>query len=183
MKKIIGNTLTVLLAGILIVLGYTAVSSKITGKAPSLFGYEMLTVLSGSMEPVLKTGSVIAVKPLENTEALKVKDVITYRAVDQPDMLITHRIKRIISKNGKRVFITKGDSNNIEDTIPVPENHVLFQYKGLMIPYVGEALAFSKTKTGILFLLIIPGILIFLWQFLKIWNDDHASGKRKEQIS
>lgn len=30
---------------------------------PQVFGYQLKTVLSGSMEPEIKTGSIIAVKP------------------------------------------------------------------------------------------------------------------------
>lgn len=78
--KIISNVITGVLFLLLIFMIFVVVSSKASGGEPNFLGYQLKTVLSGSMEPTFKTGSIIAVKPLSNTKNLKVKDVITFFA-------------------------------------------------------------------------------------------------------
>jgi signal peptidase len=58
-----------LVTGVLIILliGVAAlvIPAKISGEQPEIFGYQLKSVLSGSMEPGIQTGSVIAIKSLE----------------------------------------------------------------------------------------------------------------------
>lgn len=113
--KWVSNIVSVLMLLILIILIYYTVSSKMNGGKPHIFGYEMLTVLSGSMEPGIPTGSVIGVKPVEDTASLQVGDVITFKANASSDMLITHRIIEVQGEGNSLQFITRGDNNDARD--------------------------------------------------------------------
>ena len=75
-----------------------------------LFGLTPYTVLSGSMEPAYKVGSVIYVTKVDPS-TLKVKDPITF-VLD--GTTVTHRIIEIEDKGGLR-FYTRGDANNTPD--------------------------------------------------------------------
>ena len=66
--KIFSNLITAVLFINLILMAFLVVSSKASGGEPQAFGYQLKTVLSGSMEPTFKTGSIIAVKPVEAKE-------------------------------------------------------------------------------------------------------------------
>ena len=67
--------------------------SKVNGKTPSLFGYSVLRVSTGSMQPELMIGDVILGKSVDNPTALKVGDIITYRGSGQTEgLLVTHKV-------------------------------------------------------------------------------------------
>src|SRR5690625_1700966 len=88
MNRIITSVLMVLLVGVAVIV----LSTKLSGSEPQVFGHQMKTVLSGSMEPGIQTGSIIAVKPLNDENNLKKNDVITFK--EDANTLITHRIIR-----------------------------------------------------------------------------------------
>src|SRR5690625_7060455 len=85
----------VLLVGVAVIV----LSTKLSGGEPQVFGHQMKTVLSGSMEPGIQTGSIIAVKPVSDGNNLNKNDVITFK--EDADTLITHRIIEVTeTKNG-----------------------------------------------------------------------------------
>lgn len=79
------------------------------------FGYSLLIVSSGSMEPQIKTGNIILIK---KSKKYKINDVITFS--ENQKKLITHRI---IGKC-ENEFITKGDKNNTQDEEKINENEI-----------------------------------------------------------
>ena len=60
--KWINNIVSGILMILLISVASVVVITKVSGGEPQLFGYQLKTVLSGSMEPGIQTGSIIAVK-------------------------------------------------------------------------------------------------------------------------
>lgn len=79
---------------------------------PRLFGYQPYVVISASMQQSFPVGSLIFVRDATPDE-IQVGDPITFTT---GSMTITHRVMQIDSE--KRVFITKGDSNNISEITP-----------------------------------------------------------------
>lgn len=63
--KWINNIVSGILMILLISVATVVVISKASGGEPQLFGYQIKTVLSGSMEPDIQTGSIIGVKLAE----------------------------------------------------------------------------------------------------------------------
>ena len=82
--------------GVLAILVLTVIvfmGSKVNGKTPSLFGYSVLRVSTGSMQPELMIGDVILGKCVDDPTALKVGDIITYRGSGQTEgLLVTHKV-------------------------------------------------------------------------------------------
>lgn len=159
-RKVISNIITTVLFVNLIVMAILVISSKASGGEPQVFGYQLKTVLSGSMEPTFLTGSVIAVKPLdkEGRESLQKGDVITYMADEEK--LITHRIMGVIKSGEHVMYETKGDNNNAADMDPVLADNVRAIYTGFTIPYIGYFIDFAQSKEGSAILLIGPGVLL-----------------------
>ncbi|MEH7111451.1 signal peptidase I [Neobacillus niacini] len=170
-KKWIGRISSVIIYGVLICMIITVISTKINGGTPKVFGYEIMTVLSGSMEPSIKTGSIIAVKTIPNTAKLQKGDVITFKATDNPNTLITHRIIEIENVSESVQFITKGDNNDTKDRTPVSNQNIVGVYSGFTLPFVGQLFAFIQSNTGAIYLLIIPGILMILWSVIRFWRE------------
>lgn len=96
---------------------------------PSLWGHYPLVVISGSMEPTLKVGSILYYHK-EKIDEFKKNDVLVYTTRDH---IISHRIVEI-SEDG---FITKGDANTNIDSNEVFEEQILGKGTNWCIPYLG----------------------------------------------
>ena len=164
--KITSTLITGLLFLILIFMIFVVVSSKASGGEPNFWGYQLKTVLSGSMEPTFKTGSIIAVKPLSDTTNLKEKDVITFMQQDQT--IVTHRIIKVIKQGDQVMYQTKGDNNEDADVNPVMAQNVVAKYTGVTIPFLGYLIDFAKSSKGMATLLITPGVLLLIYSALTI---------------
>ena len=79
---------------------------------PRAFGYEIYTVISGSMEPAIPTGSLVYVKYIQ-PEEIQTEDVIAFYGTDADGSIVTHRVVSNSAAMGN--FITKGDANSDND--------------------------------------------------------------------
>ena len=124
-----------------------------------LFGITPYVVLSGSMEPTIKTGSLSFINKNVKFKDIKEKDIIGFKVGN--DTLVTHRV---VSKslNG---LTTKGDNNKDLDGGFVTSNN----YVGkniFWIPKIGYAVTAIQTTTGkvvgitSIVLLFLAGILL-----------------------
>ena len=166
--KVLSGLCTTVLFLVFIFMLIAVISSKASGGEPNFFGYQLKTVLSGSMEPTFMTGSVIAVKPVNNPTDLKKGDIITFK-IDQQN-LATHRIIEVRHQNGSVLYRTKGDNNKSADFDPVLSQNVVDKYTGFTIPYVGYFQQFAKSKNGAALLLILPGILLLVYSIISIFK-------------
>lgn len=164
MNRIITSVLMVLLTGTAIIV----LSTKLAGGEPEIFGHQIKTVLSGSMEPSIQTGSIIAVKPVTDGNHLKNDDVIIFK--EKADRLITHRIIEVTETKNGSLYTTKGDNNDAPDREQVLADNVVGIYSGITIPYVGYLVSFSQTPKGSALLLILPGIFLLSYSMVTIWG-------------
>jgi signal peptidase I len=140
-------------------------SSRISGGTPTIAGYQVKAVLSGSMEPAFQTGSIIAIQLKDKHSSYEKGDVITFQMEGK---LITHRITDVKKQNGQAVYKTKGDNNDGVDRWTVTQQNIIGMYKGFTIPYVGYALNYSSSKLGSALLLFIPGLLLLIYAIRSI---------------
>ncbi|MFD2044972.1 signal peptidase I SipW [Ornithinibacillus salinisoli] len=169
-KKILNflnHITTTLLFIVLIGMLFIVISSKASGGEPEVFGYQLKTVLSGSMEPDIKTGSIIAVEPGGDMTRFQPNDVITF--MEEDGKLITHRVTEVVESGEEILYRTKGDNNNAEDLNPVLSENVVAEYTGFTIPYLGYLVNFAQSQNGA-FLLLIPGILLIGYSGWIIWK-------------
>ena len=131
----------------------------LAGTAPSVFGYESFIVYSGSMEPALGVGDLAVVAPTK-PDQLHVGDILTYRPVEQPSLLVTHRLVDIgLDDIGQFTFHTKGDANNVIDRVAVSPGAVVGRV-AYSIPKLGYLVDFAKRPEGRVLLIVIPGVLL-----------------------
>lgn len=115
-RKIINIASTVLLIAMIALVVFLFVI-RMNGNTPSLFGYSVYRVQTGSMEPTLKVGEVILVKSCD-PEDIHEGDIITYKMTygSLAGQTITHRVAQEPEvRNGVYYFRTKGDNNNALD--------------------------------------------------------------------
>lgn len=126
-------------------------------------GFKELTVLSGSMEPAIKTGSVIFIRAQAD---YKIGDIITF-ALGDVKTSTTHRIKEMQVNSGVPYYITKGDANNGPDQELVPRDKVMGKVL-FSVPFLGYAVEFIKKPIGFLAVILIPVVAIISDRIMKI---------------
>lgn len=177
----INHLITFSLFAILLLIAFLVISTRASGGEPSIFGYQLKIVLSGSMEPEIKTGSIIAVKPVEEKTTFKQNDIITF--VDSNNQIVTHRIVDVIGNGEYIQYVTKGDNNEHPDVEPVLAQNVIAEYSGLTIPYLGYFIEFAKSQKGAVFLFIVPGILLLIYAAFQIWSGLKAIDVHSRKLS
>jgi signal peptidase len=133
---------------------------------PLKSGYRSFIVLSGSMEPKIHTGSVVAVKAQEE---YAVGDVITFGENAKTKKPTTHRIFEIKEDKikGEKSYVTKGDANNAPDQKEIKESEILGKVF-LTIPYVGYAVSAAQKPIGFMLIVIVPAVILIYDEAQKI---------------
>jgi len=112
-----------------------------------VFGVEPLVVQSGSMAPLIPTGSLVFAVPTagENIEA---GDVISY-TLNARGTVVTHRV--VAADRENRRFVVRGDGNQANDPATVPYGSLIGVVR-LRVPLLGYAIGFVKTPQGMIVL-------------------------------
>lgn len=136
--------------------------------------FSVNVVLSGSMEPALKTGGII----FTDTEKTMpgIGDIITYRL---GDMLVTHRV----TDKRDSAYITRGDANEGEDAAPVMQEQIVGTVV-FFIPVLGYVAAFLQKKPifGLISLMLIQELFFLGMQWKGVCRQ-FCTDKKYEKIS
>ena len=182
--KILGKVIKILIIILLVIVLLINISIIIQTKTkpnlvPSVFGYKPFIVLSGSMESQINVGDLVIVKEVD-AKNLKTGDIIAFR--DSKDIVTTHRIVDITTKNNQLCFKTKGDANNAEDNDIVYSNMVEGKYQ-TKIAKIGNTILFIQKPVGfaiILMSILIICLLVYLYQNRKI-NEEEKFKEEEER--
>lgn len=160
-KKVIQILITIILVVLLVYNVYRFINSKVLKKdITTINGYTVLEVISGSMEPTIHIGDMIAIDT--KVEEFSEGDIITF--YDDEGSFVTHRIVSI----DKNQIITKGDNNNTEDD-PISIDKVVGKYVFKISK--GQKVLSVLKKPFIAILILVNGILLCI--FLSI--DRHGN--------
>lgn len=132
-------------------------------------GISVDSIMSGSMEPVLKTGGIVFTDTKDRRP--EIGDIVTYQAGENR---VTHRVIRKESEG----YVTKGDANNKEDPTVVTADQITGKVI-FALPCLGYAAVFVRQKTifGILAVMILQEMFFLLMQ----WKGER-SRKSAERI-
>lgn len=140
-----------------------------------LLGFQVYTVISGSMEPVYSVGDLLYVKPVDSIDDIQVGDDISF-VLNEDLVVATHRVVAIDKENLR--LTTKGEANEVEDSEPVHFNNVIGVVR-FGIPLLGYVANFIQNPPG-MYITIAAGavliILVFLPDFLP-----KKKGKKEER--
>ena len=130
-------------------------------------------VQSGSMEPAIKTGSlVITTKSAEYNNG----DIISFKSKDDPKRIITHRI----GYRDEKGILTIGDANEKFDLGRTDESQIIGKVV-FTIPYIGYVANLAKNPKGFILLVIIPATII-IYEELKFLSGEFLKLKSKKSI-
>lgn len=192
-----------MLIAALVIIAAVTFGSRIP--ALSNMGFRFFSVISGSMEPTIPTGSMLFAGSF-NVAELEEGDVITYQKASdentQPS-IITHRIYEINSFEQQREYTaeeiegqeaepvmvyeitTKGDANEDPDNYTVYPGEILGLYQW-HVPQLGYLINFIQSPRGFISFVIIPGMILIIWESVSLilnvreWLEQRKTGSTKK---
>lgn len=157
-----------------------------TGNVINFFGIGVTNVVTGSMEPVIKTNSIVIVDFIDENEVPLLKqgsqgDIVMYKGeVGGKPAYILHRL---ISINSDGTLTTKGDANTSPDANILPSD-VVGVYKGTL-PVLSFLSKILSSFWGFLLIAFIPClvlIIIHIVNIVKLSSDLKNQKEEKEKI-
>ncbi|MBE6643771.1 MAG: signal peptidase I [Ruminococcaceae bacterium] len=131
-------------------------SAKIKGRVPSVFGYSVLNIVTGSMGEEMPVGSYILVKKVA-PEEIKENDIICFYSTDPSiyGMPNTHRVvEPPILVDGKIEFVTKGDAAEKPDAQNAKGENLI----GIYVTRIGWLESFTAALDGGAMIGLIVGL-------------------------
>jgi signal peptidase len=137
---------------------------------PRLLGYQTLTMLTGSMAPLINPGDVVVTAPVP-TRDIKVGDIITYHIPVEDQRVETHRVTEVrANADGSTAVKTKGDANNGVDpwtatiTGPTVDRHVV------TIPHIGAVIRGVRERVVLNILIYGAPAVLVIGMLTSIWG-------------
>ena len=165
-SKVFSKVMAVLSA-VIFIFGFTVFISVLgasAGKAPSVLGFSVFQVQTGSMEPEIPIGGIVVVHKT-NPSSLKVGDIISFYSNDTKisGKINTHRIIEIKdSDSGEKIFYTKGDTAAVFEMDLIGKVVVNFGTVG------GSVLGVLRNPKIIFIFIVLPLILITLGEAVNL---------------
>jgi signal peptidase len=126
---------------------------------------KIFTVMSGSMEPALKVGSVVVVAPASE---YKIGDIISFTANDNKKISVTHRIQQIKTDiDFNTYYVVKGDANESFDSAPVYGKMIIGRVI-FSVSFLGFILAWIQKPMIFFAIVLIPAAIIVCREIKKI---------------
>jgi signal peptidase I len=124
-----------------------------------LQGWQLQTVLSGSMQPTYPVGSLLVVGQID-AAAVEPGMALVFEDPTQPGRIVTHRVVGVAPGETLQ-FWTQGDANTARDAAPVParlvRGHVLWQ-----VPQLGRVMEWLQWPRSFVVLVLVPGALLLM---------------------
>ena len=137
------------------------IGAKMRGQVPSVFGYSVVNIVSGSMEDEIPQNSYILIKKV-NPSKIKKDDIICFYSTDPSIYGIpnTHRVveEPIISDTGIE-FVTKGDANPANDKVNAQGDRLVGVYVK-RLDYLTSFSEFLSEKTMVFVILSLQFCII-----------------------
>jgi signal peptidase len=136
--------------------------------APMAIGMRSFTVMSGSMEPAVRTGDIVVDEQIAPLDA-RPGDIVTFRDPRGQSRLLTHRVRSVHVVGGAAKVVTKGDANDTTEhwSVPVDGKIGRVSYR---LPQLGYALAATREPKAKLLLIVVPAIVAGILELLHIWR-------------
>ena len=138
--------------------------------APRILGYQTLTMLTGSMSPLINPGDVVVTAPI-SAENVKVGDIITYHIPVEDHRVETHRVVDVMrTADGVVTVQTKGDANNGADPWVATLDGNVAYIEVASVPYLGNLIRLLREPVVMSILMygapgvLVTGLLISIWR-------------------
>lgn len=176
------NILSVLVIAAAVFVLCTVIFTK-SGDAPSVLGYTALRVTTGSMTPTYDVDTLIIVKKVD-PDTIKENDVISFYSQDPAldGAVNTHRVVEIKEENGKRIFVTKGDNNNVVDAYDVESEYLLGKVVASS-KWIGKVSRLVANPLVFIPVILIPLVVILISNMLGTIHMAKKIAKEEEEAA
>ena len=129
---------------------------------PGVFGYQSLTVVSGSMVPTLGVGSVVIDEVIAPADA-RPGDIVTFKDPVRPRQL-THRLQKVRVEGDTFYMTTLGDANDVPEHWSVPRTGHIGRVAAHLpkLGYAREWLGSRYARLGAMGLVLLLGALLLV---------------------
>jgi signal peptidase len=131
-------------------------------------GHQLVVIRGGSMEPAVHLGSVVEVSNVKPAD-LRPGDIVTLKEAN--DVVVTHRITRVVNLPDGLYLETKGDANSTVDPVLVPAASVAGRV-GATVPGLGYVIYLMTLPIGLLAVLCLALSLLFAVWLLEEFEED-----------
>ena len=132
----------------------------------TVFGHKMYIVLSDSMSATdFDAGDLVVIREVDPA-TLQAGDIVAFvsQNADSYGQVTTHKIRRMtVTESGEPGFITYGTTTDTDDEGVVTYPYVQGKYV-FAIPKLGSFFQFLKTPQGYLLCILLPFMLLILYQ-------------------
>ena len=145
-----------------------------------LLGFQVFTVLSGSMEPVYSPGDLIYVKKIA-TEDIVPGTILTFMVNE--DTVAPHRVVGAIASETEPDLVryrTKGDANNMEDGTLVHPNNIIGS-PVLCVPKLGYVANYISSPPGMYVAIAGAAAFLALMFIPDLFAEDEEEPKPKKK--
>jgi signal peptidase len=140
--------------------------------------YKLMVVQSGSMEPAIKLGSIVLIRP---AEGYQVGEIITFSHPEAPTQSTTHRIVEIKTINDRQSYVTKGDTNNAPDKGEIAKRDIVGKVL-FALPYLGYAVNAVRKPFGFMLFIVLPATMIIYDEIRKIKEEVMKLRQKKNLV-
>lgn len=180
---IIVDLLVILVLIVSVLIATLSLTSKSSG-VPNIFGVAPLSVQSDSMSGTFETGDLIFCKVTNDPSFEYQKDdIVTFPIeINGVEVLNTHRIAEVIKDDNNTYYQTQGDNkdtNPTADEILQTSSTIVAQYTGVKIGGLGTVLSFLRTQLGFFLCVLLPMIIFFLYEAVRVVLNVIAYNKEK----
>lgn len=187
MLKKIFNIIVDIIVVLILIVSILVVTLSLTSNSsgvPHIFGIAPFSVMSDSMEDTFSEGDLILSEVTNDPEyKYEVGDIVTFPTViNGVDTFNTHRIVEVIEDETISYYRTQGDN---PETNPTPDDelqisaNIVAKYTGKRIPGLGSALSFIRTQLGFFLCVLLPMIIFFVYEAIRVIMNLIAYNKEK----
>ena len=170
----------ILIVSVLVVtLSLTTESSGV----PNILGIAPLSVQTQSMEDTINPGDLIFCSLTEIDDEFQKDDIVAFPIeINGEQVLNTHRIVEVVEDENIVYYKTQGDN---KETNPEPDmdlqtsSTIVAKYTGTKIPGLGNVLSFIRTQLGFFLCVLLPMILFFIYESVRVVMNLLAYNKEK----
>lgn len=171
--KKIWDTLCTVIVAVVVLLAFALVGVR-------LMGFQVFTVLSGSMEPVYSPGDLIYVKEIA-PEDIQPGTILTFMVNE--DTVATHRVVAAVQDETDPNLVryrTKGDANDMEDGTMVHPNNIIGS-PVLCIPKLGYVANYISSPPGMYVAIAAAAAFLALMFIPDLFAEDEEEPKPKKK--
>ena len=145
-----------------------------------IFGFKFYIVQTDSMslsennkdmDVHFNAGDIVIIRKVEDATKLQAGDIISFMSSNSDSFgeTITHMIREVtVDENGKVLgYVTFGTNTGADDEALVEPEYILGQYTG-KLPSLGTFFAFVKTTPGYIVCILIPFLLLILYNGINV---------------